>query len=54
MSRRRKPKPFEAAKEVKRQARQRVGPPPPTAAHDSPRRKPPKHKKRLPEEDLSP
>jgi hypothetical protein len=41
----RKPKPFRAAKEVKRQARIRVGSPPPVERHESRKRKPPKHKK---------
>ena len=51
MPQRRKPKPFRAAKEVKRQARRRVGSPPPTSPLVSPKRKPPKHKKRLDEEE---
>jgi hypothetical protein len=41
----RKPKPFRAAKEVKRQARVHVGSPPPIQRHESRKRKPPKHKK---------
>jgi hypothetical protein len=45
MARRRRPKPFRAAKEVKRQARLRVGPPPPLRRHEAAKRKPPKHKK---------
>jgi len=48
---RRKPKPFQAAKEVKRQARRRVGSPPPTSPLDSRKSKPPKHKKQLDEEE---
>ncbi len=46
MARGRKPKPFRASKEVRRQARIRVGSPPPVRRHESPKRKPPKHKKR--------
>jgi hypothetical protein len=42
----RKPKPFRATKEVKRQARLRVGSPPPARLHESRKRKSPKHKKR--------
>jgi len=42
----RKPKPFRATKEVKRQARLRVGSPPPAQLHMSRKRKSPKHKKR--------
>jgi len=45
-----KKEPFHAWKEVKRQARERVGAPPPTRHEESPRNKPPKHKKRLKEE----
>ena len=41
-----KPKPFTAEKEVKRRARLTVGTPPPSKRHESPKRKPPKHKKR--------
>jgi hypothetical protein len=41
----RKPKPFRATKEVKRQARMQVGTPPPVQRHEARRRKPPKHKK---------
>jgi hypothetical protein len=41
-----KKKPFKGWKEVKRQARERVGMPPPTRREESPRNKPPKHKKR--------
>jgi hypothetical protein len=42
----RKPKPFRAAKEVKRRARAAVGAPPAVQRHETPGRKPPKHKKR--------
>lgn len=42
----RKPKPFRAAKEVKRQARLKVGAPPPTQRLEDRKLKPPKHKKR--------
>jgi hypothetical protein len=42
----RKPKPFRATKEVKRQARLRVGSPPPSRVHQNREHKPPKHKKR--------
>jgi len=42
----RKPKPFRAAKEVKRQARLRLGSPPPVQRHETRKRKSPKHKKR--------
>ena len=46
-SRKRKaPKPFRATKEVRRLARLRVGSPPPGHRHESPKDKPPKHKKR--------
>ena len=38
-------KPFSAAKEVKRQARAKIGAPPPTKLHETHKRKPPKHKK---------
>lgn len=41
----RKPKPFRAAKEVKRQARLQVGAPPPTQRLEDRKLKPPKHKK---------
>jgi hypothetical protein len=41
----RKPKPFRATKEVKRQARMQVGSPPPIQRHESRKRKPRKHKK---------
>ena len=45
-----KQKPFHGWKEVKRQARERVGAPPATRREESPGRKPPKHKKREKEE----
>jgi len=38
-------KPFSAAKEVKRQARAKVGAPPPTRPHESRKHRSPKHKK---------
>ena len=41
----RKPKPLRATKEVKRQARLRVGSPPPARRHELKRRKRPKHAK---------
>jgi hypothetical protein len=40
-----KPKPFQSTKEVKRQARLRVGSPPAVQTHQDRRKKPPKHKK---------
>lgn len=43
---RRAPKPFRASKEVRRLARLRVGAPPPVHRQESPKGKPPKHKKR--------
>lgn len=43
---RRAPKPFRAAKEVRRLARLRVGAPPPVHCQESPKGKSPKHKKR--------
>jgi len=46
MAHRRKPKPFRAAKEVKRRARLLVGAPPPVRREESPKLKPPKHRKR--------
>jgi hypothetical protein len=46
---RRKPKPFRATKEVRRLARMHVGSPPPAHRHESPKDKPPKHKKRATE-----
>ncbi|PYV12172.1 MAG: hypothetical protein DMG23_01995, partial [Acidobacteria bacterium] len=51
MARSRKPKPFRASKEVKRQARLRVGSPPPGRVHETRERKPPKHKKRRLEQE---
>jgi hypothetical protein len=45
MSRTRKRKPFRAAKEVKRRARLLIGAPPPVRREESPKLKPPKHKK---------
>jgi hypothetical protein len=48
---RRKPKPFRAAKEVRRLARLRVGAPPPARREESAKGKPPKHKKRQAELD---
>jgi hypothetical protein len=44
---RKKPKPFESATEVKRQARLRVGSPPAAQTHQDKRKKLPKHKKRV-------
>ena len=41
-----KKEPFKRWKEVKRQARERVGPPPPTRREEAPRYKLPKHRKR--------
>ncbi|MHB8656289.1 MAG: hypothetical protein ACYDA9_20725 [Terriglobia bacterium] len=46
MAGRRKPKPFRAAKEVKRRARLLFGAPPPVRREESPKLKPPKHQKR--------
>lgn len=46
MARKRKLKPFRAAKEVKRRARLIVGATPPVRREESPKLKPPKHKKR--------
>jgi hypothetical protein len=46
----RKVKAFRAVKEVKRQARLRVGTPPPVQRHESRKRKAPKHKKQQWEE----
>jgi hypothetical protein len=40
-------KPFSAAKEVKRQARAKVGAPPPTQRHESRKHRAPKHKKQV-------
>ena len=47
----RKPKPFRATKEVKRRARLALGAPPAVQRHETPQRKPPKHKKRLLEQE---
>jgi hypothetical protein len=47
----RKPKPFRATKEVKRRARLAVGAPPAVQRHETRQRKPPKHKKRLLEQE---
>jgi hypothetical protein len=41
-----KPKAFERATEVRRQARLRIGTPPAAQTHQDKRKKPPKHKKR--------
>ena len=49
----RKPKPFRASKEVKRQARMRVGAPPPVQRHESRKSKAPKHKKQQWEETMN-
>jgi len=46
-----KKEPFKGWKEVKRQARERVGQPPPTRREENPRNKPPKHKKKVIEEE---
>ena len=46
MARKRKLKPFRAAKEVKRRARLLVGSIPSVRREESPKLKPPKHKKR--------
>jgi len=46
MPSRRRPKPFRASKEVKRQARIVVGVPPPVRREESLKQKPPKHRKR--------
>ena len=46
MARRKKLKPFRATVEVKRRARLAVGPVPPVRREESPKLKPPKHKKR--------
>jgi hypothetical protein len=45
-------KPFSAAKEVKRQARAKVGTPPPTRLHAGRKHRPPKHKKQAWESDV--
>ncbi|MFZ0963489.1 MAG: hypothetical protein WAO35_21720 [Terriglobia bacterium] len=47
----RKPKPFRSTTEVKRQARLRVGSPPAAQTHQDMRKKLPKHKKRVQQED---
>jgi hypothetical protein len=52
MAKRRKPKPFSAAKEVKRQARILVGTPPPSQVQPDEKRKPSKHKKKELEQEL--
>jgi hypothetical protein len=52
MAKRRKPKPFSAAKEVKRLARLRVGTPPPSQVQPDEKRKPAKHKKKELEQEL--
>jgi hypothetical protein len=52
MAKRRKPKPFSAAKEVKRRARLAVGTPPPSQVQPDAKRKPPKHKKKEFEQEL--
>lgn len=49
---RRAPKPFRAAKEVRRVARLRMGAPPPVRRQESPKGNPPKHKKREKERAL--
>jgi hypothetical protein len=46
-----KKEPFKGWKEVKRQARERAGQPLPTRREENPRDKPPKHKKRVVEEE---
>lgn len=51
---RRPPKPFQASKEVKRQSRRRVGAPPPSRRLESPKSRPPKHKKRQLELEITP
>lgn len=52
MPKRRKPKPFRAAKEVKRLARATVGAPPVEQVQPDEKRKSPKHKKRELESQL--
>lgn len=47
----RKPKPFRAAKEVKRLARITVGAPPPEQVEPPVKHKPPKHKKKAMESE---
>jgi len=43
---------FSASKEVRRQARERLGTPPATRVEPNRRRKPPKHKKRSEEAEV--
>ena len=50
MPKRKKPKPFRAAKAVKAMAREQIGSPPATRAVPEKKTKPPKHKPKL--EDL--
>ena len=45
-------KTFSAGKEVRRQARERLGTPPATRVEPNRRRKPPKHKKRSEEAEV--
>jgi hypothetical protein len=45
--RKKKPKPFKNTTEVRRQARLHVGSPPAAVVHIEPRKKLPKHKKRV-------
>jgi hypothetical protein len=52
MPKRRKPKPFRAAKEVKRLARLTMGAPPAEQVQPDEKRKPPKHKKKEIESEL--
>ena len=52
MPSRRKLKPFRATKEVKRRARLLVGAVPPVRREESPKFKPPKHKKRELHQDI--
>lgn len=52
MPKRRKPKPFRAAKEVKRLARLNVGAPPPSRVQPDEKRKAPKHRKKEVEAEL--
>ena len=47
----RRPKTFSASKEVRRRARKAVGTPPASRVDQDQRRKPPKHKKRLIEDE---
>ena len=46
-----KPKPFQSTTEVKRQARLRVGSPPASQTHLDKRKKSPKHKKRIEQQE---